>query len=224
MLLVIILISCSEFCLLKVAFRTFDMIMDAFDHMEPNVLSENSRLTRTSTNENVLTSRFAPYTLENLTSLPLVFYISKGSNNADGFNISSLRDGKYVQPGSSYPVYIDDITPEKEIFSFSTSHSSDNLCDRQLTDSQHHYIVVQLEGTSTLSNPISIDLVGVSSFEVDFSNSSTNLGVDNGGDVTKSVTGYVVPVIIDVSVQRYTKLVRLYSTVSPSGLISHVYF
>ncbi|GJU97840.1 hypothetical protein Tco_1327111 [Tanacetum coccineum] len=162
---------------LKVAFRTFDMIKDkdAWDLMELNGHSENSRSTGTGTNKNAHTSRYAPYTLENLTSLPLVFYISKGSKTADGFDMSSLKDGKYVQPGSSYPVYIDDTTPDEQSFNFRTSHSSDNLGDRKLADAQHHYIIVQLEGTSTLSTPVSIDLVGVSSFEVDFSNSANNI-------------------------------------------------
>lgn len=192
------------------------MVKDTWDLMEPNVLSENSRLT-TGASENTLASRYAPYTLENLTSLPLVFYIYKGSKTADGFNLSSLKDGKYVQPGSSYPVYIDDTSPDDHNFSFRTSQSSDSLGDRHVADAQHHYIIVQLEGTSTLSTPISIDLVGVSFFEVDFSNLSTNLGVENGGDFAKGVSSYVVPAIIDVSVQRYTKLVRLYSTVSSIG-------
>ncbi|KAK9079002.1 hypothetical protein SSX86_000671 [Deinandra increscens subsp. villosa] len=197
----------------EVAFRAFDMIKDACNLMEPNMLPENSRFTTSSASENTLASRYSPYTVENLTSLPLVFYIYKGSKTADGFNISSLKDGKYVQPGSSYPVYIDDSTPDEHNFSFRTSHSSDDLGDRHVADAQHHYIIVQLEGTSTMSIPISIDLVGVSFFEVDFSNSSTNLGVENGWDTTKGASSYVVPVIIDVSVQRYTKLVRLYSTV-----------
>lgn len=182
--------------------------------MEPNVLSENSRLITSGASERTLASTYAPYTLENLTSLPLVFYIYKGSKTVDGFNVSSFKDGKYVQPGSSYPVYIDDATTDEHNFSFKTSHSSENLGDKHVADGKHHYIIVQLEGTSTLSTPISIDLVGVSFFEVDFSNSSTNLGVENGGDTTKGVSSYVVPVIVDVSVQRYTKLVRLYSTVS----------
>ncbi|CAH1424589.1 unnamed protein product [Lactuca virosa] len=191
---------------IEVAFRTFDMITDAWDLMSLNVFPENSRLTTAHTNENTLASRYAPYTLENLTSLPLVFYISNASKKADGFNI--LKDGKYVQPGSSYPVYIDDNTDE-QTFGFKPSHSTDNLGDKKFADAQHHYIVIQLEGTSTLSTPVSIDLVGVSFFEVDFSNS-----VDNSRDISKSVnSGYVVPVVIDVSVQRYTKLVRLYSTV-----------
>nr|XP_043636090.1 uncharacterized protein LOC122607220 [Erigeron canadensis] len=210
--------------LIEVAFRASDMIKDAWDPMELNVISENSRFMGAGTSENALSSRYAPYTLENLTSLPLVFYITKGSKNADGFDASSLKDGKYVQPGSSYPVYISD-TPDKQTYSFSTSHSSDNLGERKIVDVQHHYIIVQLEGTSTLSTPISIDLVGVSSFEVDFSNASTNMGVDGGGDISKgakefegnrrlySSSSYVVPVLVDVSVQRYTKLVRLYSTV-----------
>ncbi|XP_076908384.1 uncharacterized protein LOC143565241 [Bidens hawaiensis] len=198
----------------EVACRAIDMVKDTWDLMESNVLSENSRLTTTGTSENTLASRYAPpYTLENLTSLPLVFYIYKGSKTADGFNLSSLKDGKYVQPGSSYPVYIDDTSPDEHNFSFRTSQSSDSLGDRHVADAQHHYIIVQLEGTSTLSTPISIDLVGVSFFEVDFSNLSTNLGVENGGDFAKGVSSYVVPAIIDVSVQRYTKLVRLYSTV-----------
>ncbi|KAL7589773.1 hypothetical protein Lser_V15G35826 [Lactuca serriola] len=190
---------------IEVAFRTFDMITDAWDLMSLNVFPENSRLTaaaHTNENTNTLASRYAPYTLENLTSLPLVFYISK----ADGFNI--LKDGKYVQPGSSYPVYIDDNTDE-QTFGFKPSHSTDNLGDKKFADAQHHYIVIQLEGTSTLSAPVSIDLVGVSFFEVDFSNS-----VVNSRDISKGVnSGYVVPLVIDVSVQRYTKLVRLYSTV-----------
>ncbi|KAL8217291.1 hypothetical protein R6Q57_024128 [Mikania cordata] len=197
----------------EVAFRAFDMIKDAWDLMESNALSENSRLTISGASENINASRYAPYTVENLTSLPLVFYIYRGSKTSDGFNISSLKDGKYVQPGSSYPVYIDDTNPNEQNLSFRTSHSSDNLSDRHAADAQHHYIIVQLEGTSTLSTPISIDLVGVSSFEVDFSNLSTNIGVENDWGITKGVSSYVVPVIIDVSVQRYTKLVRLYSTV-----------
>nr|GEW49257.1 hypothetical protein LSAT_6X56501 [Tanacetum cinerariifolium] len=82
---------------------------------------------------------------------------------------------------SSYPMYIDDTTPKEQIFNFKTSHSSDNLGDRKLADAQHHYITIQREGTSTLSTPVSIDLVGVRSFEVDFSNSANNIGVDNGG-------------------------------------------
>ncbi|XP_071697656.1 intermembrane lipid transfer protein VPS13 [Rutidosis leptorrhynchoides] len=206
---------------IEVAFRASDMIKDAWALMEMSVLSENSRLPGTGTNEKAVTGRYAPYTLENLTSLPLVFYIFKGSKNSDGFEVSSsLKDGKYVQPGSSYPVYIDNTT-EEQTFRFSTSHSSDNLSERQPANAQHHYMMFQLEGTSTLSAPISIDLVGVTSFEVDFSNT----GVDSGRDISKGFkefegskrqytsSSYVVPVIIDVSVQRYTKLVRLYSTV-----------
>ncbi|CAH1434367.1 unnamed protein product [Lactuca virosa] len=93
----------------------------------------------------------------------------------------------FIEPGSSYPVYIDDNTDE-QTFGFKSSPSIDNLGDKKSADAQHHYIVIQLEGTSTLSTRVSIDLVGVSS-------------------------GYVVPVVIDVSVQRYTNFVRLYSTV-----------
>nr|GEV05245.1 hypothetical protein [Tanacetum cinerariifolium] len=86
-----------------------------------------------------------------------------------------------LQPGSSYPMHINDTTPDEQIFKFKTSHSSDNLAN--------------------------------------------NIGVNNGGDMSKGFkefdrnkrlhtsNGYVVLVIIDVSVERYTKLVRLYSMV-----------
>nr|GEU32507.1 reverse transcriptase domain-containing protein [Tanacetum cinerariifolium] len=87
----------------KVAFRIFDIIMDkdVWDLMELNGHSENSRLTGTRTNKNALINKYARYTLKNLTSLLL--------------------------PASSYPVYIDDIPPNDQIFNFRTSHSSDNL-------------------------------------------------------------------------------------------------
>ena len=76
-----------------------------------------------------------------------------------------------------------------------------------------------------LSTPISMDLVGLNYFEVDFSKSTNKIDTDNNEDVSKtnkhvdevkrtdSNSGFVIPVACDVSVQRYCKLVQLYSTV-----------
>ena len=51
----------------------------------------------------------------------------------------------------------------------------------------------------------------ITCFEVDFSKAH-NDGTEDNGTYTSSV--FVVPVVFDVSVQRYCKLIKLYSTVS----------
>lgn len=190
-----------------------------------NILSESPRFSKTQITENVYTGRYAPYILQNLTSLPLIFHVCEGPITDNDLNVSALKDETLVEPGSSIPIYVDE-TPEEQLFRYRPSHSSDRLSDKQFMEAAHRYIIIQLEGTSMPSAPISMDLVGLSYFEVDFSmTSSNNVAVDNNGDTSKSNknfkgnprtdvnSGYVVPVVIDVSVQRYTKLVRLYSTV-----------
>lgn len=56
-----------------------------------------------------------------------------------------------------------------------------------------------------------MDLVGLTYFEVNFSN-------DNKGADANS--GFLVPVVFDVSVQQYSKLIQLYSTVIFTNLTS----
>ncbi|THG06671.1 hypothetical protein TEA_005294 [Camellia sinensis var. sinensis] len=212
--------------LIEAIFRATEMIKDACGVTERKVVSESQRLLNSQIFENIYTGRYAPYILQNLTSLPLVFHVCRGPICADDRGISVLEDGTFVHPGSSIPVYInDDDTPEEQLLRYRPAHSSDRLSDKQLSGVAHNYIVIQFDGTSMPSTPISMDLVGLSYFEVDFSKSSNKIEVDNNGDASKgnkhiddanrtdSKVGFVIPVVCDVSVQRYCKLLRLYSTV-----------
>ena len=87
--------------------------------------------------------------------------------------------------------------------------SSDRLSE-QKSGVAHHYISIQLDGTSVPSAPISIDRVGLTYFEVDFYKAYNENGRDNS---THTKSGFEVPVVFDVSVQRYSKFIRPYSTV-----------
>ncbi|XP_059667459.1 uncharacterized protein LOC132312914 [Cornus florida] len=209
--------------LVEVVFRAIEMIEDAWGPVGVN-RDGNQSFLNYQNREDLCTGRYAPYVLQNLTSLPLVFHVFKGPVYVDDMKASSLNDGKLLQPGSCIPIYVNE-TPEEQLFHCCPSHSSDRLNDKQPNGVVHHYIMIQLDGTSVPSAPISMDLVGVSYFEVDFSKSSNNIGVDSIRDALKNNknveennqidanSGFVVPVVFDVSVQRYSKLVRLYSSV-----------
>ncbi|CAK9182445.1 unnamed protein product [Ilex paraguariensis] len=209
---------------MEVVFRAVEMIKDAWGLMGLNDLSENPKFLNSQSGDNVHTGHFAPYILQNLTSLPLVFYICQGLVSVDDLDAAALKDKKCLQPGSSIPIYIEE-SAEQQLFHGRPANSSDKLSDKQLTGVAHHYIIIQLEGTCMPSAPISMDLVGLHCFEVNFSKTSNNLEVGNIEDALKANKnvevnngadtngGFVVPVVVDVSVQRYSKLMRLYSTV-----------
>lgn len=202
------------------------MVKDAWGLMRHKALSESQSLLSPQICENMNTGIYAPYILQNLTSLPLVFQVCQGPIYADKVDMSVFKGGTLVHPGSSVPIYInDDETPEELLLRCRPSHSSDRLGDKQVSGVAHHYIAIQFDGTSVPSTPISMDLVGLNYFEVDFSKSTHNMDVDKGREssksnkhvdevnLTDSKGGFVVPVVCDVSVQRYSKLIRLYSTV-----------
>ncbi|KAK3033803.1 hypothetical protein RJ639_034374 [Escallonia herrerae] len=205
--------------LIEVAFRASDMIKDAL-----SVQSESPRFSRSQISGNAYNATYAPYMLQNLTSLPLVFHVRQGPITAYDLNVSAFKDEKCLQPGSSIPVFINE-TPGEQLFRCRPVHSSDRISDKQFMEEGHRYVFIQLEGTSRPSPPISMDLVGLSYVEVDFSKSSQNAENDIVGDELKSNksfegnnkadsnSGYVVPVVVDVSIQQYTKIIRLYSTV-----------
>ncbi|KAE9461490.1 hypothetical protein C3L33_06604, partial [Rhododendron williamsianum] len=210
--------------LVEAIFRATEMVKDAWGLMGHKSISESQSLLSPQICENMNTGRYAPYILQNLTSLPLVFQVCQGSIYADYVDMS-FKGGTLVHPGSSVPIYVnDDETPE-ELLRSRPAHSSDRLGDKQVSGVAHHYIVIQFNGTSVPSTPISMDLVGLNHFEVDFSKSTDKMEVDKNREYSKSNKhadeviqtdskgGFVVPVVCDVSVQRYCKLIRLYSTV-----------
>ncbi|KAL9665135.1 hypothetical protein QQ045_020546 [Rhodiola kirilowii] len=164
---------------------------------------------------------FAPYIVQNLTSLPLVFQVHRGVDNFFEFNKPLKEDGYAVEPGSSIPVYIDN-SLEKQHFFRTPSHSFDS---DQSNWASHHYMTILFEGTSVSSVPISMDLVGLTYFGVDFSkgveirgpqNDSVNsIHNKNGQEQSRgdSNEGCGTPVVVDITLLRCSKLIQLYSTV-----------
>lgn len=192
------------------------MVKDAWSLME---MSENPDLSNSLITRSAGTRRYAPYVLQNLTTLPLI-YICQWKLGADDLDVSPSKG--VLQPGSSTLIYINE-SPEELLFRYRPVQSSDRLNDKQSLETAHRYVTFQLEGASIPSVPISMDLVGRRYFEVEFSKSShvseshsdTNFikRKTEGNGSMDSIRGFAIPVVIDVSVQRFTKLMRLYSTV-----------
>lgn len=193
------------------------MVKDAWSLTE---MTETPDLPNSQIIRSAGTRRYAPYMLQNLTALPLL-YVCQRKLGADDLDVSPSKG--VLLPGSSTLIYINE-SPEELLFRYRPMQSSDRLSDKQLLEAAHRYVTFQLEGTSVPSAPISMDLVGRSYFDVQFLQSSyvpefhsdTNsirnrISEGNGG--ADAFKGFAIPVVIDVSVQRFTKLMRLYSTV-----------
>lgn len=192
------------------------MVKDAWSLTET---TESPNLPNSQITKGAGTRRYAPYMLQNLTTLPLL-YACQQKLGADGLDVSPSKG--VLQPGSSTLIYINE-SPEELLFRYRPVQSSDRLNDKQSLEAAHRYVTFQLEGTSVPSSPISMDLVGRSYFEVEFlktshvpefhsdANSVRHRSEGNGG--AEAIKGFAIPVVIDVSVQRFTKLMRLYSTV-----------
>lgn len=130
-----------------------------------------------------------------------------------------------VEPGCAMPLFVEE-TPEELFQRRRPNQSSERPVDRKSSGSRHHMICIQLEGTSRASMPMSMDLVGLRSLEVDFSKTfgtrqrhqeqdpPAGIGIQETINKAYSNSKFVVPVILEVSTQHYSKLVRLYSTVT----------
>lgn len=187
------------------------MIKESWGMMDTNNFPESQKLVNSPYVEHIYAGRYAPYVLQNLTSLPLVYHVYEGP--VDEFDVSEMKTGESVESGTSIPIYIKD-EPEDHLLHVRPTHSSHRLNDQK--SNAHHYISIHLDGTSVSSAPISMDLVGLTYFEVDFSKAYNENGQENRAN---GRSGFVVPVVVDVSVQRYSKLIRLYSTVRTSPFI-----
>ncbi|XP_048230004.1 uncharacterized protein LOC8267449 isoform X1 [Ricinus communis] len=223
-------LNCTE-SFIECVFRTVEMVNDAWHPTGTADPSGIQRFSNPQYTESMNKGRYAPYILQNLTSLPLVYHVFQGLVNIDEFNASEMVEGEAVEPGASVPIYLME-TPEEQLVRFRSAQSFDRLSEKQSIGVVHHFMSIQLEGMSLPSFPISMDLVGVTCFEVDFSKASDKIEVDKKKDVSKynlnseenpkshTHTGFTVPVVFDVSVQRYSKLLRLYSTVILSNATS----
>lgn len=199
------------------------MIKDAWNEKKPTDLSEMRTFLNSPYMEDASLGRYAPYILQNLTSLPLAYCIFQGSGNSVELDAREVKGWSLVESGCSVPIYSNETT-EEQLLRFRPARSFGQLNEKQSSGVPHHYISIKLDGTSVPSVPISMDLVGLSYFEVDFSKASNKLEVEKTVDIpwytnleedikTNAGEGFIVPVVFDVSVQRFSKLIRLYSTV-----------
>ncbi|XP_048591068.1 uncharacterized protein LOC106348493 isoform X1 [Brassica napus] len=193
--------------LFECIFRITEML-NTLELMETDDVPDDKRLSVHCT-ESTNTERYSPYVLQNLTSLPLGFEVFQG-RNSHLLNMSAPVAQNIVQPGSSVPIYLDNsdtlLIPDRR-----RSHFGCFSCESG--DATHHYMKVQLDGTSFASPPHSMDRIGLSYFEVDFS--KTSKSSNNVGKASKSGSrnSFVVPVVFEVSLHQQSKLIRVYSTV-----------
>ncbi|GAB2222927.1 hypothetical protein Drorol1_Dr00017059 [Drosera rotundifolia] len=195
--------------LLEVIFRMIEMIKDSQILMSLNGISENHGFQTYQLFESPSARSYAPYVIHNLTSLPFVFFVYGGSIG-DNLDVSASILENAVPPGSSVPIYLDE-SGEEKVLHYRPGNSFDGLSKKQSNVMGHHFVTIQFEGTPVPSQPISMDLAGLTYFEVNFSKENSKTDVD---------TGFLVPVVFDVSVERYSKIIRLYSTVLLLNLAS----
>ncbi|KAG9455236.1 hypothetical protein H6P81_008140 [Aristolochia fimbriata] len=209
--------------LIETLFRGNEIIQDSLHQIGLHHHFEDGATLVSHAIDSMHARRYAPYMLKNDTSVPLLFWVSSSSGCEDDIDTVAMNKGSLVQPGSSVPIYINQ--SPKELLHHRPTHSTEKLNEKKLTGVSHHMISVQLDGTSGPSQPMSMDLVGLRYFEVDFSQPTDILEVDMVRDSVENKRkieerskaglsgGFVVPVVFEVSIQQHSKLIRLYSTV-----------
>ena len=192
------------------------MITDSLDQSNGGGLREDPGILRLS-HDDVRTRRYAPYILSNDTSLPFRFKVHRGAVNSDDIDSFSVVDENYVPAGSAVPIYVEE-TLDEFFFQHREARSSEHLIEKRMSAVSHYMISIEFDGTSGPSKPMSMDLVGVYFFEVNFSSSKKpilreeSLGAFSSNN-RKGSDGLIVPVVLDVSLQNYSKCIRVYSTV-----------
>ncbi|EMS47217.1 Putative vacuolar protein sorting-associated protein 13A [Triticum urartu] len=203
--------------LIEAIFRLSEMITDSLNPSSGGDLREDPGIVRLS-RDDVHTRRYAPYILSNDTSLPFSFKVYRGAVNSDDIDSFSVVDENSVPAGYSVPIYVEE-TLDEFFFQHRETQSSEHLIEKWMSAVSHYMISIEFEGTSGSSKPMSIDLVGIYFFEVNFSSSKKPIlgeeSLEAFGSSRKGShhDGLIVPVVLDVSLQNYSKLVRVYSTV-----------
>ncbi|VAI88392.1 unnamed protein product [Triticum turgidum subsp. durum] len=203
--------------LIEAIFRLSEMITDSLNPSSGGDLREDPGIVRLS-RDDVHTRRYAPYILSNDTSLPFSFKVYRGAVNSDDIDSFSVVDENSVPAGYSVPIYVEE-TLDEFFFQHREARSSEHLIEKWMSAVSHYMISIEFDGTSGSSKPMSIDLVGIYFFEVNFSSSKKpilgeeSLEAFGSGRKGSHHDGLIVPVVLDVSLQNYSKLVRVYSTV-----------
>lgn len=191
------------------------MITDSLDPSNGGGLREDPGILRLS-HDDVRTRRYAPYILSNDTSLPFRFKVYRGAVNSDDIDSFSVIDENYVPAGYAVPIYVEE-TLDEFFFQHREARSSEHLIEKRMSAVSHYMISIEFDGTSGPSKPMSMDLVGIYFFEVNFSSSKKPIfGEESLGAFSSNRKGsneLIVPVVLDVSLQNYSKRIRVYSTV-----------
>lgn len=211
--------------LMQAAVRGNEMIKDMWDGFRSEDCPGNHQTEEYSPLGNAHVRRYAPYFLQNDTGVLINFWLIRGPTIVENNEILDRAVRSSVEPGCAVPLFVEE-TPEELFQRRRPNQSSERLVDRKSSGSRHHMICIQLEGTSRASIPMSMDLVGLRSLEVDFSKTfatrqrhqeqdpPAGIGMQETINKVYSNSKFVVPVVFEVSTQRYSKLVRLYSTVT----------
>ncbi|CAL9110355.1 unnamed protein product [Musa acuminata var. zebrina] len=212
--------------LVEAIFRLNHVVNDATNLADAYGFQETHGILGLQTTEDIRKRRYAPYILHNDTSLPLAYHVYHGPVDMDNIDSFPTDDGNIVQPGFSVPIYVEENLNE-QYFERRASYSSERLIEKKMSAIAHHMMSIHFEGTSGPSRPMSMDLVGCSYFEVNFSKSKHSILVEAEKDgkilgcswqteeqcKNEHCKGLVVPVVFEVSMQHYSKIIRLYSTV-----------
>uniref|UniRef100_A0ACD5WZJ8 Uncharacterized protein n=1 Tax=Avena sativa TaxID=4498 RepID=A0ACD5WZJ8_AVESA len=203
--------------LIEAILRLSEMITDSLNPSSGGGLREDPGILRLS-RDDVHTRRYAQYILSNDTSLPFHFKVYRGPVNSDDIDSFSVVDENSVPAGYSVPIYVEE-TLDEFFFQHREARSSEHLIEKWMTAVSHYMISIEFDGTSGSSKPMSIDLVGIYFFEVNFCSSKKpviceeSLEAFGSNRNSSHHDGLIVPVVLDVSLQNYSKLVRVYSTV-----------
>lgn len=212
--------------LLQAIFRLNQIMTDSLNPIDGGALHEDQHSMGLGNSDDIQTRRYAPYILCNDTSLPLTFHVFHGPVNTDDIDSFSVIDENTVAPGCSVPIYVEE-TFDEFFFQHRSAHSSEQLIEKRMNSVAHHLISIQFDGTSERSKPISMDFVGINYFEVNFSRCSqpSNTEIEREDDALsynrKTEGRYergqgndlIVPVVLEVSMRNYSKMIRVYSTV-----------
>lgn len=209
--------------------RAVEMFSDSWNSRSGEDASADFKFRSPKCAESSSMGRYAPYWLQNDTGVPLSYWLCGASRNRengdDASSFGSTRSswgslgGEVVQPGCSVPLYVEE-GPDEVLVRRRAGQSADGYNARKIFNMLllHRMICVQLEGTSRPSVPMSIDLVGSVSFEAVFSDDSGDGGSRPSNASFQEIESekggsFLAPVIFEVTVQRYSKLVRLCSMV-----------
>lgn len=102
------------------------MIDDALKQCQANGLQESHGISGFLSTEDIHTRRYAHYILQNDTSLPFRFHVSRGSLSSDDICGFLKNLGNAVQLGHAVPIYVEE-TVDEQHFRHRTTYSSERL-------------------------------------------------------------------------------------------------